>query len=391
MNNKYFKIILFLMFWLIFVCFSSALCYADEYEEIKDSLMNDYTSLYSSYLKSEAGDIINQCDIPYADGFDIGELLKRIAGGEIPLKSTEIIKECGMCLFGEIIKVIKSMLFVVVVSILSAYLNNISLSFGKDTVGKMSHYVCFIAVAGIAANVFFDVQNYVFDAIENLSLFMKCIVPMMYASLIASGATISAAALEPFLLGIIEIAVTMIKSVFFPLTMISSALGVVNSLSWEVKTSGLISLLNKSVKYGLSVLLTIFVAFAGIKSIAASGADGLTIKLTKFASSNLIPVVGGILSDSVETVMKCSMVIKNSLGILGVIVIFFIAIVPILKIAASLIVFRLTAAVCEPIGAKSVVECITSMASGISMAFSYLAAVEIMFIIILTIMINISL
>lgn len=135
-------------------------------------------------------------------------------------------------------------------------------------------------------------------------------------------------------------------------------------------------------------MLTVFVGAAGIQSIASAGADGLTVKLTRFATSNLIPVVGGILSESVETVMNCSVLIKNSVGVLGVICLVVIAAGPLLKIAAVLIIFRLTAAVAEPVSEPRVVQCLSELANSLSVLFSMLAAATVMFVIVLTIVIN---
>lgn len=382
------SVILAAIIILIFSVFGAV--FAEEYTDIREQLIDEYSGIYSDYLTNGADNIINEALSPYSDGFSLSELISRIAAGDIPIQPKGILSEFGMCLFGEVLGVLKSMMFVVALAVLCSFLANMSSSFGKESVSHMAYYVCFIAVVSIASKVFFDVQNTAASAIENLTVFMRCIVPVMITSLVTCGAVISASALEPFLLGIIQISLSLIRSVFFPLVMVGTALGIVNSLSEELKTTGLIALINKAVKNGLTILLTIFVAFAGIKSIASAGADGLTIKLTKFASSNLIPVVGGILSDSVETVMNCSVLIKNSVGIMGVIIVFFIAAMPLIKITASILVFRITAAVCEPIGGKGIVDCITSMANGISMAFSMLAAVEVMFVMIITIMINIS-
>ncbi len=389
-NNRTFGCVLCFMIILFAVSFIPCGVYAEEIN-IGEQLIDEYSNIYSDYLmQGAADDIIDNALSPYSDGFSLSEFISRIAAGDIPLDPKGIAGELGMSLFGEVLGVLKSMMFVVALAVLSSFLSNMSSSFGKESINHMAYYVCFISVVGIASKVFFDVQNVAASAIENLVLFMRCIVPIMITSLITCGAVVSASALEPFLIGIIQIASSLIRSVFLPLVMVGTALGIVNSLSDELKTTGLISLINKAVKYGLSVLLTIFVAFAGLKSIASSGADGLTIKLTKFASSNLIPVVGSILSDSVETVMNCSALIKNSVGVIGVIIVFFITAMPLIKIIASLLVFRITAAICEPIGVKGIVECITSMANGISMAFSMLAAIEVMFVMVLTIIINIS-
>ena len=112
------------------------------------------------------------------------------------------------------------------------------------------------------------------------------------------------------------------------------------------------------------------------------------MKLSKFAASNLIPVVGGILAESVETVMNCSVVIKNSVGVVGIIAVVLTALMPILKICAILIIFRLSAAVAEPVSDAKIITCISRLADSISVLFSMLAAVTVMFVIILTVVVN---
>lgn len=213
-------------------------------------------------------------------------------------------------------------------------------------------------------------------------------MPIVITTLLTSGAIVSASVFEPALITIVEIAVMVIQTLFIPLVMISTAMNIVNNLSDQFKTQRMVKFMNQCVKWGLSIMLTVFVSVAGIQSIASAGADGLTVKLTKFAASNLIPVVGGILSESVETVMNCSVLIKNSVGVLGIICLAVIAVTPLLKIAAVLIIFRLTAAIAEPVSEPKIITCISELANSISVLFSMLAASTVMFIIVLTIVIN---
>lgn len=387
------KVVICLVLFIALPTFFSQLSVFSENDDngnITDEILSEYGNLYAAQIESGAGSIINDALLPYQRGFNLEEFIKRISSGEVPLNPLGILKELIKSLLGQIIAVSKNMLVVVAIVVLSSVLTGMVTAFERNAAGQIAYYVCFIAIAALCSSVFYDCLSSAMLAIENLSVFMRCIVPVMITALITCGAIVSATALEPVLITVIEISVTMIKSVFMPLVMIGTGLSIINAMSSDLKTTKLITLINSTVKYGLSVILTVFVTFAGLQSIASSGADTLTLRLTKFASSNLIPVVGGILSESVETVMNCSNVIKNSVGVIGVILLFFIAIMPILNIVAALLVFRLVAAFCEPIADKSIVDCVSGMADGISSAFSMLVAVTVMFIIIITVMINIS-
>ena len=60
--------------------------------------------------------------------------------------------------------------------------------------------------------------------------------------------------------------------------------------------------------------------------------------------------------DAVDTVMSCTNILKNAVGIVGVIVIISICIIPIIKLATLMAVYYLGAAVCQPIADEKIVK-----------------------------------
>lgn len=366
------------------VCFAS-----NDSKDISDKILAEYADLYGNSIDSglnrlEGGNPLESI----SENLNTKELFNRILSGNLNFSPKKAIHFLVKLIMGEVYSCIKLMALITALTVMCSYLTGLQEGFGKDGVNTVAFYVCYIVIAGIASGAFYNACDCVSSTVENISVFMKMIVPVVITTLISSGAVVSASVFEPVLITIVEIAVTVIESILIPLVMITAAMNIVNNISDRFKTQKMTGFINKCIKWGLSILLTIFVSTAGIQSIAASGADGLTIKLTKFAASNLIPVVGGILSESVETVMNCSVLIKNSVGIIGIICLIAIAAFPLIKIAAILIVFRLTAAVTEPISEPKITNCITEIANSVSLLFSMLAASTVMFIIVLTVVIN---
>ena len=72
--------------------------------------------------------------------------------------------------------------------------------------------------------------------------------------------------------------------------------------------------------------------------------------------SNFIPIVGKILGDSLDTVMSCSNILKNAVGIVGVVVIISICISPIIKLATLMGAYYLGSAICQPIADEKIVK-----------------------------------
>ena len=379
---------IFLVSFLLFLCLpvSAGAAESAESEETRQ-VMDTYLEFYGDMLK-KGTEGLEGLSLDGEEEFSVQELLKQAASGDLDLDVRSLLRRLLQLLLGEVYGALKMMAIILGLSVLSSYLTGLDSGFGKSAVGKAAYYAVYILIAGVASAAFYDAAGVVQGAIQNLGVFMRFIVPVMITTLLTSGAIVSASVFEPVLLSVIEIAVGVIEYGLIPLVMITTALNIVNGLSSDFKADRLVKLLNTAVKWSLSVMLTIFISVAGLQSIASAGVDGLTVKLSKFAASNLIPVVGGILAESVETVMNCSVVIKNSVGVVGIIAVVLTALMPILKICAILIIFRLSAAVAEPVSDAKIITCISRLADSISVLFSMLAAVTVMFVIILTVVVN---
>ena len=98
-----------------------------------------------------------------------------------------------------------------------------------------------------------------------------------------------------------------------------------------------------------------------LEGTLSSSVDGITAKTAKAAVSGVIPVVGKILGDVVDSVLGCGVILKNAIGLIGVIVVIGICIVPIIKIAILSIMYNLASAVIQPISDEKIVKLLEEM------------------------------
>ena len=145
-----------------------------------------------------------------------------------------------------------------------------------------------------------------------------------------------------------------------------------------------------SIVWILGIILTIFVGVVSLEGSLTSSVDGITAKATKAAVSNFIPVVGKVLGDAVDTVLGCSLILKNAVGVVGVIVLIGICILPILKLGILTISYHLAAAVCQPIADEKIVKLLEQMGDTFKILLAILFSISVMFIIGTTIVIKIS-
>ena len=137
-------------------------------------------------------------------------------------------------------------------------------------------------------------------------------------------------------------------------------------------------------------MLTIFVGLLSLEGTLSSGVDGLTAKTAKAAVSNFIPVVGKVLGDSIDTVIGCASILKNAVGLVGVIIIIGICITPIIKLATLTIIYHLGAALCQPIADEKIVKLLEQMGGSFKILLAITCSVSVMLIIGITLVIKIS-
>ena len=145
-----------------------------------------------------------------------------------------------------------------------------------------------------------------------------------------------------------------------------------------------------SVVWILGIVLTIFVGVLSLEGSLTSSVDGITTKTAKAAVLNFIPVVGKILGDAVDTVIGCSNILKNAVGIVGVIVVIGICILPIIKLAILTITYYIAGALCQPIADDKIVSLLSGMGDTFKVLLAMLISVSVMLIIGITLVIKIS-
>lgn len=108
---------------------------------------------------------------------------------------------------------------------------------------------------------------------------------------------------------------------------------------------------------------------------------GITSKTTKAIVSSAIPVVGKILGDVVDTVVGGGIILKNAIGLVGVIVVIGICIIPIIKLSILTISYKLLATVSQPIADTKIVSLLDQIGDVFKILLAILSSISFMLII----------
>ena len=172
--------------------------------------------------------------------------------------------------------------------------------------------------------------------------------------------------------------------------LIGTSLGIISKISDKVQIDKLAKTFKSSVVWILGIVLTIFTGVLSLESTLTGHVDGITTKTTKAIVSSAVPVVGKILSDTAEVVLGSGVILKNAVGIVGVIVIIGICAMPIIKLAVLAVLYHILSAVCQPIADKKIIDIIEQMRDTFKVLLAMICSISVMLIIGVTIVIKIS-
>ena len=173
----------------------------------------------------------------------------------------------------------------------------------------------------------------------------------------------------------------IIKDIIIPLILVFTSIIILSKLTDKIQLEKLSKFMKSGITWLLGIILTIFVGVISLEGTLSSSVDGITSKTTNAVVSSAIPIVGKILGDAVDTVLGCGIILKNAVGVVGVIIVAGICIVPILKLSVLTIGYKVLSVVSEPIADKKIVQLLEQMGDVFKIFLAILSAFSFMIII----------
>ncbi|PJI09932.1 MULTISPECIES: stage III sporulation protein AE [Clostridium] len=282
------------------------------------------------------------------------------------------------------LKLISTLIFI---CIICALLNNLQNAFSSEKLTDIAYFACYSIIIIIIARNFKICISTAQASMKDMSSTMGALVPILLTLLISSGSLVQSTLLDPIILFSISFTQKVFNDVLIPMILMSFVLEFVNNLSNDYKIDKLSKLLRQCVMWIQGIVMTVFIGIITIRGISAKAVDNVTSKTAKFAVDNFVPIVGKCLSDAISTVAGYSILIKNAVGSVGLIVLIAIVIFPIIKILVLAFIHKLAAALVEPISDKKIVNCINSAGDCLILIASCLIGVSVMFFIMIAIII----
>ena len=374
------KIIYIFVFAIIFINLMIPISIANEEETLEEQQEEFGISEFIEEANTYSGE--------FFEDIDMNEILNNAIKGEVD-NQTLFKKVLGL-IGGELIDGLSVLGSILAIVVIHSILKSVSESLENDTISKLIYYVQYILIVTIIMMNFSDIVQVVKDTCNNLVGFMNILIPLLISLMIYTGSIATSGILEPIILFLINFIGNIIQTIIIPIVLIFTSLIVISKISDNVQIDKLSKFLKSGVVWFFGIILTIFVGVISLEGTLSSSVDGITAKTTKAVVSSAVPVVGKILGDAVDTVLGCGIILKNAVGLIGVIVVVGICIIPILKLGILTMAYKLMSAICEPIADKNITSLLEQIGDVYKIFLAILCSVSVMLIVGTALVVKIS-
>lgn len=317
------------------------------------------------------------------EAFDLKETLRSLAKGETVLSAQGLLAGLFGRLLGVLTGSLKRLGLILVPGIVAGIVQALESDAASDTVKSACHYACFLMLAAVMAR---DLGAHIAlckESVARMAGAMQSLFPVLLTLLAAVGGTASAAFFQPAVVAASGSMTALISTVTLPLATAAALTTLLSHLSPRVSVSRLGQLFQKAAAWTLGVSFTVFIGVTLIQGLGTAAVDGISIRTAKYAIDNFVPIVGGMFADTVDTLVGCSLLIKNALGVTGLIVLLGVLAGPLIQTLGAALMYQVCAAVLEPVAESRLLKCMADFSRVLMLLFVVQLSIGAMFILLI--------
>lgn len=325
--------------------------------------------------------VMDGYDYEIIEGDTFADNTRRIAAGEQVADFKSIFGKLLALVRGDFDGALALLLKIVAVSILFAVLTNMQQELGAQSIRNTVFFVCYGVLCTLTTEVFSEAIVTFEAAVGSAVVFINGSVPILAGLLLSGGKPLAAAGVQPVIFTGCVLLSNAVRFLVVPLLYCSFVLDMVSGVSRTISVGALAALLKKLTRWALGLLLTVFTGLLVVRGFGAGALDALSAKTSRYLVANGVPVVGGILTDTLDTVVTSAKVVLQATGLAGMVSLFGICLAPVVKIGVYSFMFHLAAAVIEPVADKRIFSAVQAAAGALAMMVGILCAVFVLLII----------
>ncbi len=327
---------------------------ASEEEQITESMLQKIGASDIQEFLDEQEDL---------SGISFSSLVFSILKGENGISAKKAGTWLKDTLFRELEETRGLFVEVLVISIAFGILRNFSDVFDNSYISELCFVLVYSVLAVLLMKSFLVMHTLTKETIGTTVEFMRTLIPVYGMSMVFSNGTATAAAFYELTFIILYLVQWVLLSVLLPLVQIMIVFWFMNELLDGEKFEKMTELIEDGVRFVLKFITSVVVGLNVIQGLIQPAADKFKNSMVSKTAS-AIPGVGGSIRAVSEIIVSAGTLVKNSVGVAAMLLLFGICLFPLIKIGVMAFFYKLSAAVVEPVADKRIAETMNGVCRG---------------------------
>lgn len=317
--------------------------------------------------------------------FSVKESIKKALSGEEPF-SAEHFGEIGKAFLYQQLLPDKKILVQVILLVLAASLfSNFTGMFGKGEAGGISFYMVYLFLLTILMKSFGQMSRIISSGLEDFVFFMKALMPSYFLAVTAAGGVASAMIFYNMVLAVIYVIQVILLKLVVPGIHLFVLFQLVNYLHKEDILSKMAEFFKTILEWTLHTCVAVLVGMQVIQNMISPAVDSLKRDVIG-KTATAIPAVGNAIDGVTEVALGTAVLIRNCIGVVGILVLLLLGLPPIIRLGVTTLIYKLLAAVVQPVADKRMTGCLSTMGEGCRLLLRVLLTVELLLLITIAIL-----
>ena len=273
----------------------------------------------------------------------------------------------------------KTLIYIVMIAMIAAVMNQFTGILQNRQVAGIGFYIIYLMLIALTITAFDVVLSKVEAGILAVTGFMSVFCPVYFLAVAVAKGSVTSVAFYNLMLFLIYGVELIIGKILLPVVRVYMMSRVLNFLTPEEMFEKFSELLALIVKWTLRTALACVIGVNLIQGMISPAIDTVRRSaVTKGAEA--IPGVGNLLGGMTEVAIGTAVLVKNGIGMAGALICIALCTLPLIQIAATELLYKMTAVMIQPVSDDRVIGCVEAVAEGCGLLLQMVFTVGLLFL-----------
>lgn len=312
--------------------------------------------------------------------FHVQEFLKELMKGEQGVSKKQAVLFIKEQLLSALVMDRQTFVQVLLLVLVAALFSNFTEVFGNNQTAEVSFYIVYMLLSAILLHSFQMISQGISEKLQDLMVFMKALMPSYFLAVTAASGSATAMVFYEMVMVVIYLIQVVLLRLVLPGIHGYVLLEMINYLHKEDFLSHMAELMQTVLGWTLKTCTGITIGMQLVQNMISPAVDSLKRNVVgKTAAA--IPGIGNAINGVTETALATAVLIRNSLGVMGILLLLLLGLPPVIKLGFTALIYKLLAALVQPVSDKRLVGCLSTIGEGCGLLLKVLLTAEFLFMI----------